>query len=53
LITELTITVIPILLGSGIPLFGNNGTGQPLELIEVFTSKNGTVQKRYRIKSVT
>ncbi|MCH8548629.1 MAG: dihydrofolate reductase family protein, partial [Balneolaceae bacterium] len=38
LINELTITVIPIILGSGIPLFGNEGTEQPLELIEVFTS---------------
>jgi len=52
LINELTITVIPILLGSGIPLFGNEGTEQPLELIEVFTSSNGTVLKRYRIKAV-
>jgi len=52
LITELTITVIPILLGSGIPLFGNEGIEQPLELIEVFTSDSGTVQKRYRIKSI-
>ncbi|MEX2641164.1 MAG: dihydrofolate reductase family protein [Balneolales bacterium] len=52
LINELTITVIPILLGSGIPLFGNDGREQPLELIEVFTSGNGPVQKRYRVKSV-
>lgn len=52
LINQLTITEIPILLGSGIPLFGNEGTEQPLELIEVFTSNSGTVQKRYRIKSV-
>ncbi|HLR31503.1 MAG TPA: dihydrofolate reductase family protein [Fodinibius sp.] len=52
LINELTITVIPILLGSGIPLFGNGGKEQPLELIEVFTSENGSVQKRYRVKPV-
>ncbi|SHF16321.1 Dihydrofolate reductase [Fodinibius roseus] len=52
LIDELTITVIPILLGSGIPLFGNKGNEQPLELIEVFTAASGTVQKRYRVKSV-
>ncbi|MEX1135731.1 MAG: dihydrofolate reductase family protein, partial [Balneolales bacterium] len=51
LINKLTITVIPILLGSGILLFGNEGREQPLELIEVFTSNSGTVQKRYRIKS--
>ena len=53
LIDELTITVIPILLGSGIPLFGNGGMEQPLELIEIFTSDKGSsVQKRYRVKSV-
>ena len=52
LIDELTITVIPILLGSGIPLFGNAGMEQALELIELFTSDNGTIQKRYRVKSV-
>jgi dihydrofolate reductase len=52
LINELTITEIPILLGSGIPLFGHEGREQPLDLIEVFTSDNGSVQKRYRVKSV-
>jgi dihydrofolate reductase len=52
LIHELTITVIPTLLGNGIPLFGNGGSEQPLELIDVFTSKKGSVQKRYRVKSV-
>lgn len=52
LINELTITIIPIFLGNGIPLFGNAGVEQPLQLIEVFTSNNGTIQKRYQIKSV-
>lgn len=50
LINELTITVIPILLGNGIPLFGNGTIEQPLELIDVSTSANGTVQKRYKVK---
>jgi len=49
LIDELTITVIPMLLGSGIPLFGNTGSEQQVELIDVFSSKNGTIQKRYRV----
>lgn len=52
LINELTITVIPILLGSGIPLFGNGTMEQPLELMEVTTAANGTIQKRYRVKAV-
>ncbi|WP_421773692.1 dihydrofolate reductase family protein [Gracilimonas sp.] len=50
LINELTITVIPILLGKGIPLFGKGSVEQPLELIDVFSSDSGTVQKRYKIK---
>jgi dihydrofolate reductase len=46
-------TVIPILLGNSIPLFGNGGMEQSLELIEIFTSDKGSsVQKRYRVKSV-
>ncbi len=49
LIDELTITEIPILLGSGIPLFGNMSHDQILKLIEVNTSENGVVQKRYKI----
>lgn len=49
LINEMTITTIPILLGSGIPLFG------PLKkdiLLQVITSQaypNGFVQTKYRI----
>jgi len=53
LIDELTITVIPTLLGSGIQLFSNGGVEQPLELIEIFTSDKGSsIQKRYRVKAV-
>ncbi|MAL18593.1 MAG: deaminase [Balneola sp.] len=51
LIDELTITVLPILLGNGIPLFGNEGIEQSLKLIEVSSSPGGTIQKRYRVKS--
>ena len=51
LINELTITVIPILLGNGIPLFGNNDAEQSLELIDVSSSESGTIQKRYRVNS--
>lgn len=50
LIHEITITEIPILLGNGIPLFGNRDRECLLELIEVFTSKKGIVQKRYKVK---
>lgn len=50
LISEMTITVIPILLGNGISLFNNGKEEQQLELMDVFTSKSGTIQKRYRVK---
>ena len=50
LIHEITITRIPILLGSGIPLFGSTGIEQPLRLIESVSSPNGFVQERYAVK---
>ena len=51
LITEITITRIPILLGSGIPLFGSTGSEQTLRLIEATTSENGFVQERYEVRA--
>lgn len=51
LIDEITITRIPILLGSGIPLFGSVGTEQRLRLIEAVASPNGFVQERYAVES--
>lgn len=50
LIDTLTITRIPVLLGSGIPLFQAAPTEQRLQLIEVNASENGFVQERYRIE---
>ncbi|MBI9048586.1 MAG: dihydrofolate reductase family protein [Anaerolineaceae bacterium] len=49
LIDEITITRIPILLGSGIPLFGPSGIELKLQLIDVFPSENGFVQERYGV----
>jgi len=50
LIDELTITVIPILLGNVISLFGNGGIEQQLELIEISTSEKGSsIQRRCRV----
>jgi len=51
LIHELTITRIPVLLGAGIPLFGNAGPVQKLTLLEAVASENGFVQERYRVES--
>jgi dihydrofolate reductase len=50
LIDEITITEIPILLGSGIPLFGNVSKAHLLKLIEVKASERGVVQKRYKVE---
>lgn len=50
LIDELTITRIPVLLGAGIPLFGNTGSEHKMVLIEAVASDNGFVQERYRVE---
>lgn len=51
LIHEVTITLIPVLLGGGIPLFGSFGNEVSLQLIAASTSGNGFVQIRYAITS--
>jgi dihydrofolate reductase len=51
LIHEMTITTIPIILGSGIPLFGNLGRDIKLELLETRNWDRGLVQARYRVRS--
>lgn len=49
LIDELTITRIPILLGSGIPLFDRLPADVHLTHLETTTTSGGLVQSRYRI----
>ena len=49
LIDEITLTQIPTLLGSGIPLFGMTGLEQSLQLIVATASANGMVQVRYQV----
>ena len=51
LINEITITRIPILLGSGIPLFSAVDIEHPLRLIAASSSDNGFVQVRYEVAS--
>ncbi len=50
LVSDLTITTIPILLGSGLPLFGRLTEDRPLlhEKTQVFP--NGFVQSKYRVR---
>ena len=48
LIDELIITRIPILLGSGIPLFGNDNPELKLRHIRTESFQNGLIQSTYR-----
>jgi dihydrofolate reductase len=49
LIQELIITVIPVLIGEGIPLFGPLEKDIKLELLQSQTYESGFVQHRYRV----
>jgi dihydrofolate reductase len=49
LIDELTITVIPVLLGSGIPLFGPLEADISLDLVSSRSFPCGFVQNKYRV----
>lgn len=50
LIDHLTITQIPVLIGSGIPLFGPLSNDIQLEHVETRTFTDGLVQNRYEVK---
>ena len=49
LIHEITITEIPIILGSGIPLFGSLGVERSLALQAAASFSNGFVQMTYQV----
>lgn len=51
LINELIITRIPVLLGQGIPLFSQVGSGHELRHVGTYVSDNGFVQSRYDVDS--
>lgn len=48
LISETILSLVPVVLGAGIPLFGGHGAPPGLELREVHSFPNGLVQLRYR-----
>lgn len=48
LLTEITITTVPIILGKGLPLFGLTYSDLNLELLESKSFESGFVQSRYR-----
>ncbi|HNM36715.1 MAG TPA: dihydrofolate reductase family protein, partial [Anaerolineales bacterium] len=49
LVDEMIITTIPILIGEGLPLFGQVGKDINLELLDVSSFSNGLVQKKYKV----
>ena len=49
LVDEMTITIIPILIGEGLPLFGKLDKDVKLELIKSESFKNGFVQSKYKL----
>jgi dihydrofolate reductase len=51
LVTEMTLSIIPILLGEGIPLFGKTGRDVRLELAAARAFDSGLAQLEYRLRS--
>jgi dihydrofolate reductase len=49
LVDDLTISVIPIVLGDGIPLFGGGGAERRLELVGSRAFPSGLVQSTWRV----
>lgn len=47
-VDELRLNVIPVLLGSGISLFGDTGRVRELDLLDATTRANGIVELHYR-----
>lgn len=49
LVDEITITIIPILIGEGLPLFGALDKDVKIELLRSQSFNNGFVQNKYRV----
>lgn len=50
LVDELRVTVLPVLLGGGLPFFDPMGQEQALHLVSVTPYKNGMVELHYQVK---
>ena len=48
LVTDLTLNVVPVVLGEGVPLFGKTGRDLRLELVDTRRFDSGLVQVEYR-----
>jgi dihydrofolate reductase len=53
LINDITITIIPVILGSGVPLFGNSGNDISLKHVATKTYDFGFVQLTYEVRNLT
>ena len=53
LLSEITVTTVPIILGKGLPLFANTRGDMKLELIHSRSYDSGFVQAKYRFKPVS
>lgn len=53
LVDELTLSIVPVLLGGGVRLFGEGEPGQALSLVESRSWPSGMVQLRYRVQPPT
>lgn len=51
LIDDLTLSVVPVVLGAGLPLFGMDGVPAALTLDSTRAYESGLVQLRYRVNS--
>lgn len=51
LVSDLTISIVPVLLGEGLPLFGKTERDLPLELVESRSFPSGLVQVEYRVRA--
>jgi dihydrofolate reductase len=49
LVDEMIITIIPILIGEGLPLFGKLEKDVRLKLVKSESFKNGFVQNQYKV----
>ena len=49
LVSEITVTRIPVLIGEGIPLFSNVGKDVSWDHVSTHTYENGFVQSHYRL----
>ena len=49
LVSDITISIVPVLLGAGVPLFGDIGGDVRLDLVESRAFESGLVQIEYRV----